>query len=164
MQAGGRRFDSVHLHQFEHQTGHHVPAGFMRLSSGNSNLGRLALGARRSRFPGRSGRNWGPFRTVSRYQSRTLVLDAPSRCLSLWIGLLDEGAWPPGHRVPHRCAWRAVVLALVGSLMRMSYRFGVQGLSLRVTRGSSASRASGGCLGTKRRRRTWHAAISHGEL
>ncbi len=32
----------------------------------------------------------------SRFQNRMLVLDAASRCLSLWIGLLDEGLkWTP---------------------------------------------------------------------
>ena len=54
------------------------------------------LGSARSRIPGRGGRNWGPSRTVSRSSYRTPVLDASSRCWSLWIGLLDEGLkWTP---------------------------------------------------------------------
>jgi hypothetical protein len=76
---------------------HQAPqTGLMVFSSRNSNLGRLVWGARCSRIPGRDGRNWGSYRTVSRFQNRMLVLDAASRCLSLWIGLLDEGLkWTP---------------------------------------------------------------------
>ncbi len=93
MQAGGRRFDSVHLHQTVHQA---PLAGLNGCLVEEFEFGPFGLGSAMFAYSGAGWPKLGVVSHCSRFQNRMLVLDAASRCLSLWIGLLDEGLkWTP---------------------------------------------------------------------
>ena len=99
MQAGGRRFDSVHLHQFGHQLEHPVmpipfrfsrrgiwfdaPAPLRRCACSREGKGAEAATRAVQRFQ--------DFFIKAKSSARLVTLFVLIRCLSLWIGLLDEG-------------------------------------------------------------------------